>query len=154
MLLACLEEVHATGRDEYAMKAGGFKRQLEQFDTFFGLKLSYLLFAPTEQLSRTFQAKNITVQEAHSAAQATHSYVQGKRSDKAFKEWYGEVLSASEANTDPPVLPRKRLMRRLDDGHAHTNQTQLSTCAMPSTLRLSMFCAVNSIGALISVTPE
>ena len=101
------------------MKAGGFKRQLEQFDTFFGLKLSYLLFAPTEQLSRTLQAKNITVQEAHSAAQATHSYVQGKRSDKAFQEWYGKVLSASEANTDPPVLPRKRRMpRRLDDGHA------------------------------------
>ena len=26
VLLACLEEVHATGRDEYAMKAGVFKR--------------------------------------------------------------------------------------------------------------------------------
>lgn len=33
-------------------------------DTFFGLKLSCLLFSASEQLSINLQAKNITVQEA------------------------------------------------------------------------------------------
>ena len=55
-LMSTLDEVHSTGRDEYAMKAGGFVRQLQLFSTFFGLKLCMVIFAPTEQLSRTLQS--------------------------------------------------------------------------------------------------
>ena len=40
VLLQVLEEVHATGRDKYVMKAGGLKRQLEQFGTLLGLSLA------------------------------------------------------------------------------------------------------------------
>ena len=36
-LCATLEEVSETGYDEYAVKAGGFNRQLQLFITFFGL---------------------------------------------------------------------------------------------------------------------
>ena len=61
-LLPTLEEINATGHDEYVMKAGGFVRQLQLFSTFFGLKLCTIILAPTEQLSRTLQSKDTTVQ--------------------------------------------------------------------------------------------
>ena len=35
-LLLTLEEMNATGRDEYALKAGGFVRQLQLFSTYLG----------------------------------------------------------------------------------------------------------------------
>ena len=41
---------------------------MEKFSTFYGLKLSYLVFSATEQLSRTLQSSNINVQEAYMAA--------------------------------------------------------------------------------------
>ena len=56
-LCTALDEVHSTGRDEYAMKAGGLLNQLEKFNTFFCLKLSHLVFSPAEQLSYTLQGK-------------------------------------------------------------------------------------------------
>ena len=53
-LFATLDEVNASGRNEYVMKAGGFGRQLQLFSTFFGLKLWMFIFSPVEQLSHTF----------------------------------------------------------------------------------------------------
>ena len=47
-LCTALDEVHSTGRDEYALKA---LNQLENFNTFFCLKLSHLVFSPVEQLA-------------------------------------------------------------------------------------------------------
>ena len=47
-LLTTLEEIHSTGRDKYAMNAGGFATQLQLFSTFWGLKLCMLIFMPTE----------------------------------------------------------------------------------------------------------
>ena len=38
-LCTVLEDVNSTGHDEYAMKAGGILKMLENFATFFGLKL-------------------------------------------------------------------------------------------------------------------
>ena len=37
---------------------------MEQFNTYFGLKLAHQIFAPTEQFSTNLQAVDITVQEA------------------------------------------------------------------------------------------
>ena len=37
---------------------------MEKFSTFFGLKLSHLIFAATEQLAITLQNQDITLQEA------------------------------------------------------------------------------------------
>ena len=37
--------------DEYGRRAGGILSQLEQFGLYFGLKLSYLIFGATEQVS-------------------------------------------------------------------------------------------------------
>ncbi len=37
---------------------------MEKFDTFFSLKLGYLKFSATEQLSINLQSKDISIQEA------------------------------------------------------------------------------------------
>lgn len=63
ILQDALDEIKL-GHDEYAAKGNGMAIRMENFDTFFGLKLSYLLFSSSEQLSINLQAKNITVQEA------------------------------------------------------------------------------------------
>jgi len=41
---------------------------LDKFDSVFGLKLGYLLFEVTEQLSRALQGKDTTLQEAITVA--------------------------------------------------------------------------------------
>ena len=41
---------------------------MEKFSIFYGLKLSYLVFSATEQLSRALQSGNINAQEAYMAA--------------------------------------------------------------------------------------
>ena len=40
ILLETLEEVHATTRDKYGLKAGGLLQSLEKFSTLFGLRLN------------------------------------------------------------------------------------------------------------------
>ena len=116
-LLSTLEEINTTGRDEYAMKAGGFVRQLQLFSTFFGLKLCMVIFAPTEQLSRTLQSKDTTVQEAREAALVTENFLRRQRTDSTFEDFYKALVADSQNLTEEPVLPRQRkLPRRIDDG--------------------------------------
>ena len=81
------------------------------------MKLSMLIFAPTEQLSRTLQGKDTTVQEARNAALVTEAYLRRQRTDAAFEHFYRDVITASEGITDEPVLPRRRKPpARFDDG--------------------------------------
>ena len=42
-LYKVLDEVHSSGRHEYAMKAGRYLQQMEKFSTYFGLNLGYLV---------------------------------------------------------------------------------------------------------------
>ena len=64
LLLEILEEIHATTKDEYGLKANGLLNSLEKFNTLFGLKLSYLIFGAAEQVSFTLQKKATILQEA------------------------------------------------------------------------------------------
>ena len=107
-----LDEISTTGRDEYAMKASGFLQQMENFSTFYGLKLGHLIFSVTERLSCTLQGKDTTIQEAVEAAKLTGSYLQRLRSDKEYARFYQDVVL-----TDEPILPRRRkIPRRIKDG--------------------------------------
>ena len=58
-----LEQIQV-GHDEYAAKVSGLLNKMEQFNTYFGLTLAHLSFAPTEQFSTNLQAVDVTVQEA------------------------------------------------------------------------------------------
>ena len=121
-LCTTLEEVHATGRDEYAMKAGGFLSQLEKFSTFFSLKLAYLVFGPAEQLSYTLQGKTTNIQEAKQAAKLAESFFRSQRTDASFSRFYESAVKESQSLTEEPVLPRcRKLPRRIDDG-ANSNR--------------------------------
>ena len=54
--------VLAEALEDYGRKAGDLLSLMEKFDTFFGLKLSHLIFSGTEQLSLTLQGKDTTIQ--------------------------------------------------------------------------------------------
>ena len=116
-LCETLEEVNSTGRDEYAMKAGGFLQQMEKFETFFGLQLGFMVFGVTEQLSVTLQGKNTTVQEAIEAAVLTEKHLRSLRKDAEFDRFFENVVDGAKTLTEPPVLPRqRRLSKRADCG--------------------------------------
>lgn len=87
-LCTILHEVHQSGRNEYAMKAGGYLNMLEKFSTYFGLKLSHFVFSVTEQLSITLQGKTTTLQKAKHTSQLTENYLRRQRSDTAFEAFY------------------------------------------------------------------
>ena len=50
--------------------------RMERFSTYFGLKLSVLVFGATEQLSATLQYRGINAQEATSAVSVAKSFRQ------------------------------------------------------------------------------
>ena len=117
VLCKLLVEVNESGRDEYAMKAGGYLGAMDKFSTFFGLKLSHLIFSAIEQLSRTLQAKNTNMQNAVESAKLASSYLERQRSEENFEQFYSRVLEDSKDLTLRPVLPRhRRLPQRIDSG--------------------------------------
>ena len=75
VLCVALEQINAETHDEYGRKAGGFLALLEKFSTFFGLKMSHLIFSGTEQLCLTLQGKDTTIQEATVAAELAIQYL-------------------------------------------------------------------------------
>ena len=86
------------------LKAVGNANTMLKFSTYFGLKLSHLIFSVTEQLSINIQAKDTTLQEAVQASQLALEYIQRQRCDI----FYEQVLTSSNALTDPPTMPRIR----------------------------------------------
>ena len=116
-LLEALETIINESHDDYGRRANGIHKQLERFDTYFGLKLSHLVFSATEQTSNALQGKNITVQEALMAANMAKSYLVRQRDDKAYDLFYSSMVDQAKEYTGDPVLPRyKKIPKRLDDG--------------------------------------
>ena len=61
------EQIHL-GHDEYAAKGSGLLTLMRNFETYFALKLAYLVFSSSEQLSINLQSVDLTVQEASNGA--------------------------------------------------------------------------------------
>ena len=96
---------------------------MEKFSTYFGLKLSHLIFAGTEQLSLSLQGKDTTVQEATTAAALAIRYLERQRTDDNFHLFYEDVVKSSEDLTSPPTLPRhRRPPKRLDEGSSVSHE--------------------------------
>jgi len=85
---------------------------LEKFTTFFGLKLCFMVFSSTEQLSCTLQGKDTTIQEAKGAATLAKSHLKRQRNDDVFEKIYEFVVKESQDSTEEPVLPRKKKIPR------------------------------------------
>ena len=116
-LLETLETISSESHDDYGRRANGILAQLERFDTYFGLKLSHLVFSETEQTSIALQGKSTTVQEALMGAGMAKSYLVRQRDDEAFDSFYASMVDQAKEYTDDPVLPRyRRIPKRLDDG--------------------------------------
>ena len=81
----------------------------EKFATFFGfgfgLKLCFLIFSSTNQLSRMLQGKHTTIQEAKGAAE---SHLRRRRNDDAFEKFYELVVTEAQDLTEEPALPRRK----------------------------------------------
>ena len=122
VLLTALDVIQE-GHDEYAAKGSGLLNRMEQFDTFFGLKLAHQIFAPAEQCSTNIQAVNVTVQEAMKAANVLTSHMGSIRNESTFNRFYDHVIHESQSLTADPELPRSRkLPRRLDHGSSEHHQ--------------------------------
>ena len=120
LLMDALEMIQK-GKDEYAMKANGYLNSMQSFRTFFGLKLSYLIFSATEQLSLSLQGKDTTIQEAIQAGTLAKHFLERQRTDTAFDSFYSLVLTECKNLTTDPALPRQRRPpKRIDSGtHGH-----------------------------------
>ena len=89
---------------------------MEKFVSFFGLKLSFLVFSATEQLSVTLQSSILNAQEAVSVTTAAKNYLERLRSDSAFTVFFTAIVK-EEGVTGEPTLPRrKKVPKRFDDG--------------------------------------
>ena len=113
-LIEALNQISESS-DEYGRCAGGILSQLEQF----GLKLSYLIFGATEQVSRVLQSKNTTVSEALAAVRMVERFLSRQRTDSAFDILYSATVADAQQYTDAPVLPRyRRPPKQVDRGSA------------------------------------
>ena len=83
IIQSALEEIRQ-GHDEYAAKASGMASKINDFDTFFGLKLAYLIFSAAEQLSINIQRQDITVQEVVRSARLLTTYIRSLRNEKGL----------------------------------------------------------------------
>ena len=118
VLMDTLEEVSETTHDEYGSKAAGLLANLEKFDIFWGLKLSYLLFGAAEEVSKFLQTEDISIQSALSSVNMASAFYSRQRKPEAFKNFYNEVVkSAEKIGIGKPQLPRsRRAPCRLDSG--------------------------------------
>ena len=118
VVMDTMEEVNRTTRDEHGLKAGGVLAALQKFETLFGLKLGHLLFGPAEEVSKTLQGKDTSIQEAASAVNLGKRFYQRHREDTEFDRFYDRVVDeAKQLKIDEPKLPRyRKAPARLDDG--------------------------------------
>ena len=90
------------------MKASGLRKVMEKVSMFFGLKLAFMVFGATEQLSVTLQGRNVNAQDAASAVLMAKRFLQRQRSESAFTVFYQNVLKEAKPLTKHPVLPRRK----------------------------------------------
>ena len=76
------------GHDEYAAKGKGLLMQMESFDTFFSLKLAYLIFSAAEQFSVNLQAKDTTISEGIKGANLLKRHYTLMCTDESFSTFY------------------------------------------------------------------
>ena len=101
-LITILDTVQQ-GHDEYAAKVKGLLTQMDSFDTFYNLKLAYLVYSAAEQLSVNLPAKNTTVNEGLNGSCLLAEWLKSMWNETAFESFYGGVVVTSEGLTDESV---------------------------------------------------
>ena len=118
VVMDTMEELNRTTRDEYGLKVGGVFTAVQKFETLFGLKLGHVLFGPAEEVSKTLQGKDTSIQEAVSAVNLGKRFYQRQREDTEFDRFYDRVVDeVKQLKIDEPKLSRyRKAPARLDDG--------------------------------------
>mgnify|MGYP001796483804 CR=1 FL=1 len=98
-----MEEISDATHDKFGQKAHGIAASLSKFETLFGLELGFAIFSASEQLSRTLQGKDTTLQEAMSAVTLAKSHFRRLRTEAEFNRFYDSCITFSEGKTDEPV---------------------------------------------------
>ena len=86
----------------------GILTSLEKFDTHFGLKLAYLLFGASEEVSKSLQAKNATLQEGLASVKLASAFYKRQRTEEAFGIFFNDVVRRP-ASSLSHVYDSKRL---------------------------------------------
>ena len=135
-----LEKIGEEACGEASRKSLGIIAIMERFTTFFGLKLSFLIFSAMEQLSKTLQYKDINAQEVSTAVNAAKRFLERQRDDLAFKSFYSSVVEEAYELTSEPTLPRQRHIHvgRMM-GHPITNFSHLKTFLGNSTMKFLIY---------------
>ena len=87
ILIEAMAEINSTTHDEYGLKAGGILSALEKFSTLFGLKLGRILFTTAEEVSKSLQAKDTTLQQALSSVDLASAFYRRQRTDEEFNRF-------------------------------------------------------------------
>ncbi|CAF3500966.1 unnamed protein product [Adineta steineri] len=88
--------------------AAGWLNQMENFQTFFGLKLGHLIFVATEELSCSLQRVENSLHDVLCAVNVLINYFTRIRSDEYFENFYSKLVAEAEYLTDEPRMPRNR----------------------------------------------
>ena len=103
---------------EASRKACGLLAMMDKFSFYFGLKVAHIIFAATEQVSKSLQKKDITAQEAIAVVKHATRFLTDQRSDACFSKFYDMVTEERKNLTEAPKLPRQRTPNRYNDGGA------------------------------------
>ena len=121
-------ELDVVGNDrsgEPSRKSCGLLAMMDKFAVYFGLRLSHMIFAVSEQLSVTLQRKDINAQEATKAVKQARLFFERHRSDSEFNHFFQSVSNKASELTQPPVLPRQRRVPKREDDGAQAHQFTL-----------------------------
>ena len=136
ILVVTLEQIQV-GHDKYAAKASGLLNKMEQFNTSFGLKLAYLIFAPTEQFSTNLQAIDVTVQEALRGAALLVSHLKSLKTETMYIGFYDHTVEESGSLTKNRSYQKfVRCLEELIMGHLHIHLPVLSICIIMLIMKL------------------
>ena len=112
-----LDVINEEAKGESSRKSLGVVALMEKFSTYFGLKMSLMVFSAMEQLSRTLEYRDINAQEVLSSVKMANNFLERQRSDSAFNLFYEAVVREAESITNEPTLPRQRqIPHRINDG--------------------------------------
>ena len=112
-------EESSHGSDDCSRRACGMLALMDKFQTYFGLKLAFLVFSITEQLSLSLQGVQNSVDDCYVAANVTIQALKKLRKEEEFRLFFESVKEEASDRCDPPQLTRQRRQPlRLNDGAA------------------------------------
>ncbi len=103
------------------VKARGFSKYLQRFETLMLLEISIETLQKVEALNETLQATSINFTSVMRRVDVLKASLNEQRSDARFNEIYNKTLAAARRyDLDEPVLPRqRRAPKRFDNSDTH-----------------------------------